>query len=164
KEEIQESDNSKVLGTRIFERAAEVLIDLLPAYVKEKISLKTQNHKDATYTTLLKKENGFIPGKYLKAVIDGKTLKENWNIEFIEGFSLKLTPKNIERFIRAISPWPGAWTNVYIDSDKQEEKRLKIIEAKLIEEKLIPKTVQLEGKLEVTWKEFKKGYPNFSFS
>jgi len=163
KEEIQKTDNSKILGERIFERSAQVLIDLLPAYIKGKISLKEQYHKKATYTTLLKKENGFIPPKILKAVINGKSMKKDWDIDFIKDFSLKLTPKNVERFIRAISPWPGAWTFVFLDSKKKEQKRLKIIEAELTEEKLIPKTVQLEGKLEVTWKEFKKGYPNFSF-
>ena len=163
KEEIQKTDNSKILGERIFERSAQVLIDLLPAYIKGKISLKEQYHKKATYTTLLKKENGFIPPKILKAVINGKSMKKDWDIDFIKDFSLKLTPKNVERFIRAISPWPGAWTFVFLDSKKKEQKRLKISEAELTEEKLIPKTVQLEGKLEVTWKEFKKGYPNFSF-
>jgi len=164
KEEIQKTDNSRKLGERIFERSALVLTDLLPAYIKEKISLKEQNHKKATYTTLLKKENGFIPPKYLKAVIDGKSLKEDWDIDFMKDFSLKVTPKNVERFIRAISPWPRAWTFVFVDSKKKEQKRLKIIEAELKEEKLIPKTVQLEGKLEVSWKEFKNGYPSFSFS
>jgi len=162
KEEIQKTDNSRILGERIFERSAQVLIDLLPAYIKGKISLEEQDHKKATYTTLLKKENGFIPPKYLKTVINGKSLKKDWDIDFIKDFSLKLTPKNLERFIRAVSPWPGAWTFIFVDSKKKGQKRLKIIEAELIEEKLVPKTVQLEGKLEVTWKEFKKGYPYFS--
>ena len=164
KEEIEKTDNSRILGTRIFEKAAEVLVDLLPAYIKGKVSQKIQNHEDATYTTLLKKQNGFIPPKYLRAAIDGKTAKGDWNIDFVKNLSLKVTPENIERFIRAISPWPGAWTFVFIDSKKTEQKRLKIIEAELIENKLTPKTVKLEGKLEVSWREFKKGYPNFSFS
>lgn len=163
-EEIQESDNSKILGDRIFERAAQVLVDLIPAYTKGKISLKSQNDKDATYTTLLKKEHGFIPPKYLKEAIEGKTSKEDWNIEFMKDFSMKPTPENIERFVKAVSPWPGAWTFVFIDSMKKEQKRLKLIEAELTEGKLLPKTLKLEGKLEVTWKEFKKGYPSFSFS
>ncbi|MFH1971605.1 MAG: formyltransferase family protein, partial [Patescibacteria group bacterium] len=164
KEEIEKTDTSKILGERIFEKAAQVLVDLLPAYTKGKISLKSQKHEEATFTTLLKKENGFIPGKILKAAIDGKTIKGDWDINFLKDFSLKVTPENVEMFIRAISPWPGAWTNVFIDSDKQEEKRLKILEAELVENKLLPKIVKLEGKLEVNWKEFKKGYPNFSFS
>ena len=164
KEEVKSDDNSKILGDRIFEKAAEVLVGLLPAYIKDKITLKKQGHEDATYTTLLKKENGYIPGKYLNAAIDGKTLKENWEINFIKDLSLRVTPENIERFIRAISPWPGAWTLIFIDSIKKEPKRLKIIEAVLSENTLKIKSVKLEGKLEVSWKEFKKGYPNFSFS
>jgi methionyl-tRNA formyltransferase len=163
-EEILENDNSKILGDRIFERAAQVLVDLIPAYIKGKISLKNQNDKNATYTTLLKKEHGFIPPKYLEGAVEGKTSKEDWNIEFMKDFSLRPSPENIERFVRAVSPWPGAWTYVFIDSKKKEQKRFKILEAQFIEGKLVPKTVKLEGKLEVTWKEFKKGYPNFSFS
>ena len=162
-EEIIESDNSKILGDRIFGRAAQVLVDLIPAYTKGKISLKTQIDKDATYTTLLKKEHGFIPAKYLKDAIEGKTSKEDWHIEFIKDFSLKPTPENINRFVKAVSPWPGAWTFIFIDSKKKEQKRLKILEAQLVEGKLTPKAVKLEGKLEVSWKEFLKGYPDFSF-
>lgn len=164
KEEILSSDNSKILGDRIFERAATVLVDLIPAYSKKKITLKPQKQEEATYTTLLKKEHGFIPQKFLKEALNGKVSKEDWNIGFIKDFSLKPTPENIERFIRAVSPWPGAWTEVFIDSNKREKKRLKILEAKVEEEKIIPINVQLEGKLEVNWEEFQKGYPNFSFS
>ena len=164
KEDIQENDNSKILGEKIFERSAQVLVDLIPAYIKGKISLKSQNDKDATYTTLLKKEHGFIPPKFLKEAVEGKTSNEDWNIEFMKSFSLQPTPENINRFIKAVSPWPGAWTIVFTDSKKKEQKRLKLIEAEIIEGKITPKIVKLEGKLEVTWKEFKKGYPTFSFS
>ncbi len=164
KEEIQKEDNSKILGERIFERSAQVLVDLLPAYIKGKISLKDQNHKNATYTTLLRKEHGFIPPNFFNATLEGKILNEDWKINFIKDFSLKPTPENIERFVRAVSPWPGAWTFVFVDSKKKEQKRLKIIETELIDKKLIPKKVKLEGKSEVTWKEFKEGYPIFSFS
>lgn len=163
KEEILKSDNAKLLGERIFEKSAQVLVDLIPAYLKGKITLKTQDDKTATFTTLLKKEHGFIPPKYFESVIKGKKLKEDWKIDFIKDFSMLPTPENIERFIRGISPWPGSWTYIFIDSKKKEQKRLKITKVELTDNKLTPITVQLEGKLEVSWEEFKKGYPNFSF-
>ena len=42
KEEISKEDNYKSLGERIFEKSAQVLVNLMPAYLKGKIKLKTR--------------------------------------------------------------------------------------------------------------------------
>lgn len=163
KEEIQNFDNSRSLGDRIFERSAEVLVKLLPAYLQGKITIKKQNEKFASYTTLLKKEHGYIPPSILKNAIEGKIEKQEWQIPFIKNFSLVAIPENIENFVRAVSPWPGAWSEVFPNKNTKEQKRIKIIEVSVDESSLLIKKVQLEGKLEVSWKEFINGYPNFSF-
>jgi len=163
KEDIDPTDTAKSLGDRLFEKSAQVLVDLIPAYQKRKINLKKQDDTKAIYTSLLKKDDGFVPPKILKAILEGKTFKKDWKINFIKDYSVKPTPEVLERFVRAMTPWPGAWTEVFTDSKKHEEKRLKILEAKLEKGKFEPVKVQLEGKLEVSWNEFKNGYPDFSF-
>lgn len=163
-EGVLKDDNYETLGNRIFEKSGQILVELLPSYLKNKIELKEQDHKKATFTTLLKKDHGFIPPQYLKSALQGTdTHKDKWQIAFIKDFRLKANALNIERFIRAVFPWPGAWTLIHSSSSK-EVKRLKILKAHIENKKLILDKVQLEGKTEVSWKEFSEGYPNFSFS
>ncbi|MEK7170984.1 MAG: methionyl-tRNA formyltransferase [Patescibacteria group bacterium] len=59
--------------------------------------------------------------------------------------------ETIDRQIRALNPWPGTYTWI-------NEKRLKIIEAKIIAGGLKLKIVQLEGKNPTAWPEFVRGY------
>lgn len=56
----------------------------------------------------------------------------------------------LERASRALSPWPGLWTEL---PTKSGIKRLKILSTKLDDDdqKLILETVQLEGKTPSTW-------------
>jgi methionyl-tRNA formyltransferase len=151
--------------------AADVLVTILPAWIEGKIKPREQDHEKATFTKILKKEDGKIDWK--------------WG------------PEKIERFIRAMSPWPGAWTEVNLSPMIQDRKRLKILKAHLEDirvnswaaqeesltkskkkralpirvnsredlqgrKRLVLDLVQLEGKKPVSWEEFQRGYPNFS--
>jgi methionyl-tRNA formyltransferase len=61
-------------------------------------------------------------------------------------------------------PWPGAWTNIKIFKDSEPKYlRLKILKAHFADEKLKLDYVQLEGKKPISWEEFTRGYPDFSF-
>ncbi len=137
KEEIFEKDTTDSLRERLFERSVDVLIQLIPAYISGKVKPKEQNHEEATFTKILTREDGFV------------NLKEK-------------TAKEAERFLRAMNPWPGVWTYVKL-SPKDGQKRLKILEAHIESEKFIPDMVQLEGKNEVSWKQFIEGYPKADF-
>lgn len=128
KEEILPTDNSESLRTRLFERSAEVLVELIEPYLKSKITPRVQDDSQATMTKTLKKEDGYID-------------------------LTKTEPTIAERFVRAMQPWPGAWTFI-------GKKRLKILKAHLEGQKLILDEVQLEGKNPVSWKQFKEAYPN----
>lgn len=151
KDEIKPDDTNEILTTRLFERSAEFLINLLPSYMAGKINLKEQDHKNATYTTLITKEHGFLPMSYIMAATRGETIDEEFLVPFNKGLALKVTPLNIYNMIKALSPWPGIWTIF-------NEKRLKIIDAQFTENTLIINTVQLEGRNEVTWKQFKEAF------
>jgi len=130
KEEIKTDDTSESLLNRLFTLGSQVLTTILPAYLEGKIELREQNHSQATNTQKLSKGSGKI----------------DWS---------KPTDYQ-ERFIRAMFPWPGAWSEVRINN---QTKRLKILKAHLQNKKLALDLVQLEGKKPVTWKQFLEGYP-----
>ncbi|MGD8744227.1 MAG: methionyl-tRNA formyltransferase [Candidatus Woesebacteria bacterium] len=167
-ESISNEDTTQSLRSRLFERSAEVIETLLPAYLKGKVTLRSQNHNDATFTTQIRKSHAFIDPGGLKAALEGKTTKQNWQIDFIKDTTLKYSPKTVERFIRAMQPWPVAWTKVKLKKG-QDHKRLIILKARLEtsdgsrEQKLVLDEVQLEGKNAVTWKQFQEGYPSARF-
>lgn len=143
KEEILPSDNGETLRARLFERSTEVLVELMKPYLQNKISPKTQDDSEASFTKILTRENGFVD---------------------LQGTD----PCQAERFVRAMQPWPGAWTLVNLQisksaNDKSETKRLKIYKAHTEEGKLILDEVQLEGKDRVSWKLFKDGYNDAKF-
>lgn len=164
KEEVGPGETLETLRSRLFERAADVLAALIEPYIQGRIKLREQNHKEATSTSLLKKEHGFIPPKYVKATLEGKALRGKWEIGFMKDFSLAPSPEVTERFIRALSPWPGTWTLLKLGSGWNfSEKRLKILKAHLEEKRLVLDEVQLEGKNPVSWKEFSLGYPKMAF-
>ncbi len=134
KEEIKPEDTTKTLYQRLFQVGAEVLVTILPEYMKGKIKTRKQDDEQATYTKILTKADGRI----------------NWH----------QTPQEIERFIRAMTPWPGAWTMVELEQAGRRplKKRLKILSANLQNQKLILDQVQLEGKTPTSWKQLQKGY------
>ena len=162
KEEVFAQDTTDSLRARLFQRSADVLVELLGPYTKGKITPRTQEDKKATSTTLVKKAHGFVPPKYLAACLLGKSLRQDWEVPFIKDFSLTPSPDSINNFIRSMFPWPGAWS--YIRLSERESKRLKILKAHREETKLILDEVQLEGKNPVSWQEFAAGYPKAFFA
>ncbi|MDP3994632.1 MAG: methionyl-tRNA formyltransferase [bacterium] len=148
KDELMPEDTLETVRKRLFERSAQVLIDLIPKYLKGKIKPREQNHAEATFTKIVKKADGFINLK-----------KDN--------------PLEIERKLRAYTPWPGCWTQLRSSSFAGQVKRIKILKAHLdIKHKqslalcaqtLVIDMVQLEGKNPVSWKQFKEAYPHLSF-
>lgn len=156
KEVTNIDDTTGTLRKRLFDKATEALVDLLPAYSKGKIKLREQDHSKVTFTSTVKKDEALIPFNYIKAAIDGSTHTRDWEIGFMKNFKQKPTPVNIDRFIRAMDPWPIAWTTVQVN---KEEKRLKILKAHLEGTKLVLDKVQLEGKNAVSWEQFNQAYP-----
>ncbi|MFH1827397.1 MAG: methionyl-tRNA formyltransferase [bacterium] len=72
--------------------------------------------------------------------------------------AMKKNGKKTYNLYRGLYPWPGIWTMVKV---KGQEKRLKITEMKLDENKIVLKKVQLEGKKEVDFSIFNSAYNIF---
>lgn len=156
KEEILPDDTTDTLRDRLFAKSADVLIELLEAYMKNKINLKEQDHSQATFATHITKQDAFIELEFLKKALEGEVFEKTWEVPFIKGYSQESTPENLERFIRAMQSWPQAWTLI-------EDKRLKLLKSHIEDGKLILDEVQLEGKNPITWKQFKQSYLSSTF-
>lgn len=166
-EEVFPNDTTESLRKRLFERSADVLVALIPAYLAGKIHPRKQDEGQATFTIRTDKKHGLIPPEYLKAALQGEFLKDKWAIPFVKDYSLVPNSESLERFIRAMYPWPEAWSKIRI---MNKELRIKVLKAHLEKpstishQPLIIDLVQLEGKNPVSWEEFKRGYPQVSFA
>lgn len=132
---ILADENSHDLYLRLFTMGAKKLIEILPAYLENKIGPTPQDESQATYTKKFTREDGKI--------------------------DLSQSPEVQHHFIRAMQPWPGAFANVELRIENTKlKKRLKILRAHLENGKLVLDEVQLEGKKPVSGKQFFEGYPN----
>lgn len=151
------------------------------------LKLAAQADNFATYTRLLKKDDGFIPLSTLKKVLNNQLINFEEFPAIIKEY-LNRYPKEKKRFLkrldvgrlpseseglmfttlwfnifRGLSPWPGLWTIL------PSGKRLKICDLKLEENKKsnVPRStlhltrVQLEGKKSVDFETFNRAYKIF---
>jgi methionyl-tRNA formyltransferase len=82
--EIAPDDTSGTLHDRLADHGADLLIQTLNAFETGDINPISQDHTQATYAPMLKKNDG----------------RMNWT----------LTAESLEAFIRGMTPWPGAFT------------------------------------------------------
>lgn len=163
------------LYKKLFNIASVDLPTVLTDFALNKIKLIKQDNSQATYTRKIAKEDGFIPWIILTSTMgESKQIKPNidsWPlIKLIPELSAKggsAFSGDIERALRAFTPWPGLWTEITISGipgikgakfRESTQKRLKILQAHLENEKLVIDEVQLEGKNPVLWKQFLAGY------
>lgn len=154
---IETTDTAKTLGDKLVKLGSKILIDIIPEWISDDMEEIEQDDSQATYTRLLTKDDGHI----------------DWSKSAVE----------IERQIRAFTPWPGSFTNW--EKNKDKKISLKIAQAKINDQKNIRlktgetflngdgkfyiqtkddvlriEKLQLEGKKEVTSEEFLRGYPD----
>lgn len=129
-----------------------------------------QNEAGATYTKLLRKNDGFIPFSVLCDVVKANKLisayfpqvmeqyfesiyqDESWKAQFSD------TRQVIYDYFRALSPWPGIWTECPI---KNMSVRLKILDLSYDGTIFLIKKVQLAGKRPVDFVQFNREYALF---
>ncbi|MDP2910690.1 MAG: methionyl-tRNA formyltransferase [bacterium] len=126
--------SNKITYQELYEKlalsGAKLLLETIPKWIDGKIKSQTQDEKKATYTKIIKKEDGKI----------------DW----------KKPAQEIERQIRALNPWPGTFTFI---KKRGKKIRIKVCQAELSENnQLIIKKLQPEGKKPMSFEDFKKGY------
>lgn len=80
-------DTSLDLLNRCFAAGSRLLIEVLPDYLNNKITLKPQGDSPTPYCRRFTKQDGFVTWKEFKRGVDDKK-------------------------IRALFPWPGVWTTM----------------------------------------------------
>lgn len=108
---------------KLAELAGDILVKIIPEFLNNKIKPYLQDENLATYTKKFKTEDGFIEFEQIKEAEQngGKIAYKIYN---------KIKALNIE---------PGVWTIL-------NNKRLKIFEANIIENKLKITKIQFDGK------------------
>jgi methionyl-tRNA formyltransferase len=118
---ITNADTFNSLAEKLSDVGGNMLVETLPAFHEEKITPVAQNDADATFTKKFKTEDGFVESSDVEAAERG------------EG-----DPGALERKIRALNPEPGVWTT-------RDGKRLKLLEAKIVNGALRLTVTQREG-------------------
>lgn len=142
------------LSEKLADLGADLLIKTLPNWIEGKIKPQPQDHSKATFTKIIKKEDGKI----------------DWN----------KSAEEIERTIGALDPWPGTFASLKL---KNKSQKLKVLKAEALKENadkkvgevfltddkklavqtgngiLILKQLQLEGKRVMPAKDFLNGHP-----
>jgi len=153
---INPKDTTEILYNKLAKLGAEIIADTLKSYTAGKIKPENQDNSKPTYAPTLKKEDGKI----------------DW----------QKTAAEIERMVRAFTPWPGAWAKIKNLPAGRQGKKLKIknIGSRILsvnkykpgeiflhdnqlavqcgQDALIIKNLQLEGKKETTAEEFLRGH------
>ncbi len=130
--DISSSETAQSFYLKAFSLAAENLDTVLKSYLSSPQSIKPQDHSQKSY--------------YPKLTKDTAKIDWTWNLN------------KIEAFIRALNPWPIAWT--FVENLNHTSYKMKIFSAFIDHNKseLIPKIVQIEGKNKTQWTEIKKYY------
>jgi methionyl-tRNA formyltransferase len=122
--EIKNLNFEKVL-LKLADLAGDLILEIIPFYFDGKIIPQKQDDNQATYTKKFKLEDGYIDLKNIKKA------EENGGKLAIE----------IYYKILALNPEPGVWTI-------KNNKRIKLLDSEIINNKLIIKKIKIEGEKE----------------
>ncbi len=126
---------------------AHILAEILPDWIKGKLMPIEQNHAKATYTKKMTKEDGWID-------LSVSDLQHPENIPTNRAYE-------IFRKIQAYHEWPQAY--FFIERNRQPKQsntkiRIKITDASFEDNKLTINKVIPEGKNEMPYEDFLRGY------
>lgn len=128
--DITSTETATSFYNKAFDLASDNLETILKSYISSSGSLQIQDHSQKTYFPKFDKDKAQI----------------NWSWD----------QAKIERFIRALNPWPIAWT--YATDQKGNQLKLKIFSGSLINQQFVPNQIQIEGKKTTNWSEISKYY------
>lgn len=83
---VSPTDTCRTLTLKLAEEGAKLLVDTIPKLINGKVIPISQDESKATYTKIIKKEDGLI--------------------------DLSKDPEYIEKVVRAYDPWPGTYIKV----------------------------------------------------
>ncbi len=118
------NEERESLRRMLFSMGADLLVNILPAYLRGDINGEPQEESRTTFARRITKEDGYIPWETIQQAIR-------------EG---GIDAERTERAIRAYHPWPGVWSIL------PNRKRIKLLKSHISEKKLILDVIQQEGR------------------
>ena len=108
-ESIRPNDTTPILGSRLAEIGGQLIRNTLPKLLEDNFTTSEQNEKEATYCRIIKKDDGRV----------------RWTEE---------TGLEIERKLRAFTPWPGIFTFYSISGKNENKRRIQLTKVEVVNE------------------------------
>ncbi|MBT6401789.1 methionyl-tRNA formyltransferase [candidate division WWE3 bacterium] len=141
---LEGTETTNDLYPTLFNVSAKELPEILKKYVDGEAKPKEQPSEGVSYT--------YSPSHPKSTHIYKEDAKIDW----------EASPSLIDAMIRAFNPWPIAWTTLgefgNLKEGKNPKLKVKIYSSEVVNDELVIKTIQVEGKNKVSWNEFKNGY------
>jgi methionyl-tRNA formyltransferase len=108
-ESIRPDDTTPLLGSRLAEIGGQLIRNTLPKLLEDNFTISEQNEGEATYCRIIKKDEGRV----------------RWTEE---------TAREIERKLRAFTPWPGIFTFYSISRKNENKRRIQLTKVEVVNE------------------------------
>jgi len=108
-ESIRPDDTTPLLGSRLAEIGGQLIRNTLPKLLEDNFTTSEQNEGEATYCRIIKKDEGRV----------------RWTEE---------TALEIERKLRAFTPWPGIFTFYSISRKNENKRRIQLTKVEVVNE------------------------------
>ena len=112
-ESIRPDDTTPLLGSRLAEIGGQLIRNTLPKLLEDNFTTSEQNEGEATYCRIIKKDEGRV----------------RWTEE---------TALEIERKLRAFTPWPGIFTFYSISGNNGNKRRIQLTKVEVVNESFEP--------------------------
>lgn len=160
---VNDNDETDPLRARLFSLGAQLLAETVSDYLSGVSRGASQQATQASYARRLTRDDGYIPWEILQAAVSGTDVPPDKRpaLLSLDQSHVSIT---IPKAIRALTPWPGVWTEIATQArqvnSRTEKKRLKIhaCHTEQVTNKLILDSVQLEGKNPVSYSQFAGAY------
>ena len=110
---IRPDDTTHSLGSRLAEIGGQLIRNTLPKLLEDNFTTSEQNEGEATYCRIIKKDEGRV----------------RWTEE---------TAREIERKLRAFTPWPGIFTFYSISGKNENKRRIQLTKVEVVNESFEP--------------------------
>ncbi len=126
-----------VVEEKLANIGGELLAKTIPLFLAGELKPENQNHSEATFTKKINKEDGEI-------VFDKNLVEESIDEQYKKFLK-----------IQALNPWPGVY---FFMKHGEKEIRVKIVSANFANNKLEIEKVIPEGRREMSFADFEKGF------
>ena len=110
---IRPDDTTPSLGSRLAEIGGQLIRNTLPKLLEDNFTTSEQNEGEATYCRIIKKDEGRV----------------RWTED---------TAREIERKLRAFTPWPGIFTFYSISGKNKNKRRIQLTKVEVVNESFEP--------------------------